>query len=165
MYWLDYKRVQTDNSAELIVNGIVFEYPLFHIGDGVAVGACAGDDILYSRVYYRTFAHCAGGRVGKKFAGFCVTPNEIERAAEHGAAGGGDDRVCLSVDASAKLITLAAGDEKLFAGTKGEIDAIGTASGSAIVSGGYDLIVVNDDRTVFAAKTGGATEYRIGISR
>ena len=86
----------------------------------------------------------------QKRAGGGVAPDEVERAADHVAPGGGDDGVGLGVHAAAQLIALAAGDVELLTVAVAELGAVDAPARRAVVARGEDLVVLDDDRAVFA---------------
>ena len=91
-----------------------------------------------------------------------VAPDEVERAADHVAPGGGDDGVGLGVHAAAQLVPLAAGNAQLLAVAVAELGAVDAPARRAVVARGEDLVVLDDDRAVFAPQAGRAVEHRVG---
>ena len=100
--------------------------------------------------------------VVQKLAVGGAAPDEVERAADHVAPRGGDDGVGLGVDAAAELIALTARNIELLAVAVAELRAVDAAARRAVVAGGEDLVVLDDDRAVFAPQAGRAVEHRVG---
>ena len=71
-------------------------------------------------------------------------------------------QVLLSASEAAELIALTAGDVELLAVAVAELRAVDAAARRAVVAGGDDLVVLDDDRAVFAPQTGRAVEHRVG---
>ena len=55
-------------------------------------------------------AHGAGIGVGNQLSGGILPPYQIQSGPDHVVAGGGDNSVCLRMDAAAELIPLPPGD-------------------------------------------------------
>ena len=138
---------------------VVLIDPILHGCDGVVRGAIADDHLFDACVDDQAPAHGTAGGVLKQLAGLGVPPCQIERGAQGLAAGGGDDGVCLGMDAAAQLIPLAGGDAQLLPGTAAQIDAVAPSSGRTVISGGDDLVVLDDDGAVVPAEAGGTFQH------
>ena len=107
-------------------------------------------------------AHGAGGRFRIIAAGGGVAPDKIERRAHHVAPRGGNDGVCLGVDAAAELVPLSGGDVQLAPGAAAEIGTVAPSARGAVVAGGDDLVVTHDDRAELPPETGAALQSGLG---
>ena len=91
-----------------------------------------------------------------------VPAYQIDRAAGHVPPGGGDNGVGLGMDAAAQLVPLAPGDLHGLPGAVAQVRAVGPAPGGAIIAGGDDLVVFNDDGAVEPAQAGGPLQNGLG---
>ena len=66
------------------------------------------------------------------------------------------------VDAAAQLIALAARHLQLHAHAPAEVGAVFSASGRAVVAGGNDLVVADNDRAILPPQTRRALQHRLG---
>ena len=134
--------------------GVVLLDPLLDIGNRVGIRAGAADDLSDAGVDNQAAAHGAGGGVGKVLSGGGVLPGEVEGAAHHIPAGGGNDGVGLGMDGAAEFIAFAPGDIHQLPGAAAHIHAVFAPSGRAVVAGGDDLVIFYDNRAVAAAQAG-----------
>jgi len=79
---------------------------------------------------------------------------DINRSANHVPAGSRNDGIGLGVYGYAQLVAFAFGDVHLFPLTELTVDAVGLAPGCAVVSGGDDFVMVDDDGAVAATEAG-----------
>ena len=94
--------------------------------------------------------------------GLPITAHQVQGAAHHVPAAGGDNGVGLGVDAAAQLIPLSPGDLHGLTGAEAHVHAVLPATGRTVVAGGDDLVVLHDDRAVAPAQAGGPLQHRLG---
>ena len=100
-------------------------------------------------------AHDAGSGIGIGFIGLKAC--DINCSANHVPAGGRNNRVGLGVYGYAQLVAFAFGDVHLFPFAELPVDAVGLAPGCAVVAGGYDFVMIDDDGAIAAPKAGAAS--------
>jgi len=160
--WFFLFKERTKKSISHLTQRIVVFHPVGDLNDAVIGLAVADHDPFDARIDDHSLAHLAAGGIGNVFTRFGVNTAKEHGSADHLLAGSIDNGVLLRVHASAKLVTLAAGNIQLLTQAKLQITAILSASGCPYVAGGYDHVVFHDDRAVFLSQAGAALCHRLG---
>ena len=97
-------------------------------------------------------------------SGICVPSvllqsDDVDGAANHIAAGSGDDGVHLRVTAHAEFIPLSFGNIQLFSLAEPTIDTVGFSPRRSVVPSRDDFVVVHNDRAVTAPQAGASSGY------
>ena len=136
--------------------------PVLHPDHGVFPLGVADDHPGHARVDDDPAAHGAGGGIVEEAAVLGLPPGQIEGGAQGVPPGGGDDGVHLRVDGAAQLVPLAGGDVHGLPGAIAQVHAVFSAPGRAVIAGGDDLVVLDDDGPIAPAQAGGALQHRFG---
>lgn len=105
-------------------------------------------------------AHDAGSGIGIGLIGLKAC--DINRSANHVPAGGRNNRVGFGVNGYTEFVAFPFGYVHLFPLTELTVDAVRFAAGSAVVAGGYDFIMIDDDGAIAAPKAGAASGNLFG---
>ena len=133
--------------SEFEVQRLIVLYPILNLDNTEILLGVAYDNSLDTGVDDGSLAHSAGVRV-LYVAPVEIYADEIESGAEHIVSRCMYDSVCFSVNGTAELISFASGYIELVSGAIAEVAAVLSASGSACVACGNDLVIFYDDSTV-----------------
>ena len=122
----------------------------------------ADDHPLDARVDDESAAHGAGGGVVEELPGLGLPARQVQGGAQGVPPGGRDDGVHLRVDRAAQLIALAAGHVHGLPGAVAQVHAVLPATGRAVIAGGDDLVVFDDDGSIAPPHTGGPLQHGLG---
>lgn len=107
-----------------------------------------------ARVDDEALAHCAGVCVRHDLSGRHIAADQVQRRADHLVTRSGNNGIHLRMHRAAEFVSFAARNAHLLTNAGADVDAVGTTSRRTVVAGGYDDVVLDDDRAKVAAQTG-----------
>ena len=137
-------------------------YPTLDVDGGVFVVGVADYNGGNACVDYHSLAHGAWLNIAVKLTCFCVVTGKVNGSINGVASGGGNDGVCLGMNASAQFIALTLGDIQLFTGAVAQIAAVQAASGSAHIACGNYLVIFYDYSAEIPAQAGASFKNGLG---
>ena len=132
-----------------------------HVHSVVCIHITADNHLLNACVDDEALAHRAGVCVRHDLSGGHIAADQVQRRADHLVTRSGNNGVHLRMHRAAEFVSFAARNAHLLTNAGADVDAVGTTSRRTVVAGGYDDVVLDDDRAKVAAQTGATLECNL----